>query len=188
MLTVRAQPLGKINPKQIREGYSVLSTIAGLVKAGQASKAQLTDASNRFYTLIPHDFGHSLPPVIDTLEAIQTKLELVEALIEIENAVEIMSHDEGQGDELLSHYRVRRCFFLEGFLFCSEIVLQQLRSRLTPVEPGSERWKLLESYMVRGHDTLSGNWAFVPKVRHIFEVRSARVRCECVEYTHASVD
>ncbi len=50
-------PLGKINPAQIREAYRVLSNIAGLMASGDVQRAHLMDASNRFYTLIPCDFG-----------------------------------------------------------------------------------------------------------------------------------
>ena len=31
---------------------------------------QFLDASNRFYTLIPHDFGMKKPPLLDTADTI----------------------------------------------------------------------------------------------------------------------
>ena len=35
---------------------------------------QFLDASNRFYTLIPHDFGMKKPPMLDTKEIISVRL------------------------------------------------------------------------------------------------------------------
>lgn len=44
-----------------------------LISDGGSSNS-LLDASNRFYTLIPHDFGMKKPPLLDNLELIQVKL------------------------------------------------------------------------------------------------------------------
>lgn len=74
----------------------------------------------------------------------------MEALIEIENAVEIMSHDSEGSDPATTHYR-------------------QLRSRITPLDPKSDRFELLERYVVQGHD--SSLVQFTPRVRHIFEIQ-----------------
>ena len=38
-------------------------------KSGTAT--QFLDGSNRFYTLIPHDFGMKKPPMLDTAEIIK---------------------------------------------------------------------------------------------------------------------
>lgn len=45
-----------------------------LISDGGSSNS-LLDASNRFYTLIPHDFGMKKPPLLDNLELIQVKLD-----------------------------------------------------------------------------------------------------------------
>ena len=37
----------------------------------KATPTKFLDASNRFYTLIPHDFGMNKPPLLDTSEAIK---------------------------------------------------------------------------------------------------------------------
>jgi len=38
---------------------------------------QFLDASNRFYTLIPHDFGMKKPPLLDTADAIRVRATFV---------------------------------------------------------------------------------------------------------------
>lgn len=50
-------------------GFPVLSK---LISDGRTSSS-LLDASNRFYTLIPHDFGMKKPPLLDNLELIKVK-------------------------------------------------------------------------------------------------------------------
>lgn len=45
---------------------------------------QILDASNRFYTLIPHDFGMKKPPMLDTKDIIKSKTEMLDNLLEIE--------------------------------------------------------------------------------------------------------
>jgi len=36
---------------------------------------QFLDASNRFYTLIPHDFGMKKPPLLDTADTIRVRVD-----------------------------------------------------------------------------------------------------------------
>ena len=47
-----------------------LLVLLQLISDGGSSNSIL-DASNRFYTLIPHDFGMKKPPMLDNLELIQ---------------------------------------------------------------------------------------------------------------------
>jgi hypothetical protein len=43
-----------------------------LLKAGgDVSAAKFVDASNQFYTLIPHDFGTRTPPLLDNDELVK---------------------------------------------------------------------------------------------------------------------
>jgi hypothetical protein len=63
-------PLGKLSKKQIQQAYSVLTDLQELVKTG-GSNSRFLDASNRFYTLIPHDFGIEKPPILNSEEMIK---------------------------------------------------------------------------------------------------------------------
>ena len=48
------------------------------------------DASNRFYTLIPHDFGMKKPPLLDNEEVIKRKAMMLDNLLEIELAYSLL--------------------------------------------------------------------------------------------------
>ena len=38
--------------------------------------SQILDLSNRFYTLIPHDFGMKKPPLLNNLDYIQVRTQI----------------------------------------------------------------------------------------------------------------
>jgi poly [ADP-ribose] polymerase len=63
-------PLGKLSKNQIQQAYSVLSELQELVKSG-GSNSHFVDASNRFYTLVPHSFGMENPPLLNSEEMIK---------------------------------------------------------------------------------------------------------------------
>ena len=63
-------PLGKLSKKQIESAYKVLTEALSEIQ-GDRNSTKLLDASNRFYTLIPHDFGLQSPPLLDHEEIIK---------------------------------------------------------------------------------------------------------------------
>jgi hypothetical protein len=54
-------PLGKISKKQIQQAYLVLTELLALVKESNTDRSKYIAASNKFYTLIPHNFGINEP-------------------------------------------------------------------------------------------------------------------------------
>ncbi len=68
-------PLGKLSKSQIAKGFECLEEIEDAVKNNK--KAGLDKLTSRFYTLIPHNFGRQRPPIINTLEVIRQKLDML---------------------------------------------------------------------------------------------------------------
>jgi poly [ADP-ribose] polymerase len=132
---IKKMPLGKISKAQIRNGYNALTDIQNLLETPNPSKAKLADATNRFYTLIPHDFGTADPPLINDVELVKKKIDMLDALADIEIANQLMKDDQRSTEEeaLEKHYAA-------------------LKSEINPVEKGSELYKLLESYAYNSHD------------------------------------
>lgn len=59
-------PLGKLSKKQIVEAMAVLAELQTLVDGGERPNApKIIGATNRFFTLIPHDFGVHTPPILN---------------------------------------------------------------------------------------------------------------------------
>ena len=64
-------PLGKLSKKQIRLAYKILTEVQEMIKGDSGTPTKFLDASNRFFTLIPHDFGMKSPPLLDNPDFIR---------------------------------------------------------------------------------------------------------------------
>jgi hypothetical protein len=73
-LNLDEMPLGKISKKQVTKAYTVLNDATGLIEKLTKNdededtnhlKRLILDASNRFYSLIPHNFGSKVPPLLN---------------------------------------------------------------------------------------------------------------------------
>ncbi|KAK4273226.1 hypothetical protein QN277_021668 [Acacia crassicarpa] len=134
-------PLGKLSKSTILKGYDVLKRIADVINI--SDRKTLEQLSGEFYTVIPHDFGFKKMRefVIDTPQKLKRKLEMVEALGEIEVATKLLNIDAGmQGDPLYAHY-------------------QRLHCELVPVEIDSEEFSMIAKYMRNTHAETHSNYA-----------------------------
>ena len=61
-------------------------------KYGRTKSEALAHLTSRYYTLIPHIFGRTTPPVINTLEKLKREAELVESLGEMGITNEIITN------------------------------------------------------------------------------------------------
>ncbi|KAG4917294.1 hypothetical protein JHK87_054851 [Glycine soja] len=121
-------------------GYEVLKRLANVIDKGD--RKVLKQLSGEFYTVIPHDFGFKKVRefVIDTPQKLKRKLEMVEALAEIEVATKLLKDDaEMQGDPLYTHY-------------------QRLHCELAPVEFGCVEFSMIEEYTKNTHAETHSNY------------------------------
>lgn len=72
---VKKMPLGKLSKGQIAKGFEVLDEIEQVLD--KKKKGNLTELSSRFYTVIPHDFGRVVPPVIKDSEVLRQKMDML---------------------------------------------------------------------------------------------------------------
>lgn len=70
-LDTEKMPLGKLSDAQIHKAFAVLGELQGLIDTGDPDETRLLDASNRFYTFIPHSFGVDEPPILRDAETIK---------------------------------------------------------------------------------------------------------------------
>ena len=99
-------PLGKWSKRQMRDAYKVLSELLTEIR-GAKNSAKIMDASNHFYTLIPHNFGMKKPLLLDNEEAIKLKAQMVDNLLEIEVAYSLLKDKAEEGnskDPIDIHY------------------------------------------------------------------------------------
>lgn len=149
-LDMEKMPLGRLSQTQLQKALKVLNELSLLVGSG-GSNAQFIDASNRFYTLIPHDFGMELPSVLDTLDIIKTKIEMLDSLMEIEVAYNMLKV-EGDSDKhpIDTHY-------------------EQLKTDMEVIDHDSEEFKLLVKYVQNTHAETHNTYDL--EVMDIFRVK-----------------
>nr|XP_027228890.1 poly [ADP-ribose] polymerase 3-like [Penaeus vannamei] len=108
-LDVKKMPLGKLSKLQIAKGLEALIDIEDAIKKNKP-RSVLMELTSKFYTLIPHNFGRSAPPVIDTDEVVQKKKEVMLTLSDIELTQSLQKEKENKDlHPLLEKYEMLDC-------------------------------------------------------------------------------
>lgn len=132
-IDLKKMPLGKLTRRQIESAYSVLGEAQKLISDGGSSNS-LLDASNRFYTLIPHDFGMKKPPLLDNLELIQAKVGMLDNLLDIEVAYSLLK----SGDEDLAKDPL-------------DVNYEKLKTDLEVLSKDGKEFSLIDEYVKNTH-------------------------------------
>jgi len=128
-------PLGKVTTEQISAGYRSLKSISDCINRGKTTGAEIIQACNDFYTRIPHEFGMKKPPVIKTSEMVKAKLQLLEALADIQVALKMLSTVD------------------DGDLHPVDRKYGQLDVNISALEKKSNQWKMVEHSIQSTHAT-----------------------------------
>ncbi len=79
-------PLGALTNQGIQAGLDALAELEQEIK-GANRRPMIVQLCSNFYTLIPHAFPRSqVPPLITTLDEVQEKYDMLNVLLDIENA------------------------------------------------------------------------------------------------------
>lgn len=106
-LDLNKMPLGKISSEQIGNAMKVLRNIEKLVRNNKDSASkQIVDATNKFYSLIPHNFGVRRPPLLNTKETIDKNYEMLSDMRQMDITYNILDEDIEDGRNAVDiHYR-----------------------------------------------------------------------------------
>ena len=87
---VNKMPLGELSKVTVMHGYRVLRSIEDHLSGKK--KGDLAALSSEFYTHIPHNFGFKKMSnfIINTTEILKQKLDLIQALVDIQVAHNIV--------------------------------------------------------------------------------------------------
>lgn len=94
-LDLKQMPLGVISSKQIHLAMTVLQRIEWLIQHNRTA-GRLEEESNKFYTMIPHAFDVKRPRIIDTLEIVNAKNEMLESLLNLELIYGFLNEENGE--------------------------------------------------------------------------------------------
>ncbi len=142
-------PLGKISNNQCLKAMAVLSELANIVKLG-GGRTKFISESNKFYTLIPHNFGERRPPIIDTIELISTKRDMLDTLIEMELAYGLMQIDAEENQNPVDKR------------------YSQLKNNITPLDKNDPMYEILADYLKKTHAPTHQNYTL--DLEEIFEL------------------
>eukprot|EP01022_Parablepharisma_sp_SALTPOND_P023167 TRINITY_DN480_c0_g1_i2.p1 TRINITY_DN480_c0_g1~~TRINITY_DN480_c0_g1_i2.p1 ORF type:complete len:963 (-),score=64.22 TRINITY_DN480_c0_g1_i2:10195-13083(-) len=129
----KKMPLGKLSKDTIKKGYEVLKKISDVLDG--KVKGDLYDLSSEFFTVIPHDFGFKKMSqfVINTKQRLKEKLDMVQALGDIEIATRLLEETGRSGiAEVDNNY-------------------EKLKCKIVALEENSEDYKLIDKYIKTTH-------------------------------------
>lgn len=135
-----------------RPGHDALEELKSAVKSKM--KAKIANATAKFYTIIPHAFGRSKPPLISTMDEIDAKVELLNTLAQIEDGVKMRSKAKAKKRgkvKVLPHP--------------SDQHYEELEADLTPVGKGSNEMKIIEKYL---EVTSGGGYGGAMKLQNVW--------------------
>uniref|UniRef100_A0A8C0JP24 Poly [ADP-ribose] polymerase n=1 Tax=Canis lupus dingo TaxID=286419 RepID=A0A8C0JP24_CANLU len=149
-IDLQKMPLGKLSKRQIQAAYSILSEVQQAVSQG-SSDSQILDLSNRFYTLIPHDFGMKKPPLLNNADCVQAKVEMLDNLLDIEVAYSLLrgGSDDSSKDPIDINY-------------------EKLKTDIKVVDRDSEEAETIRKYVKNTHATTHN--AYDLEVVDIFKI------------------
>ena len=129
----KKMPLGKLSKENINHAFKFLGDLAALHQSDAHSGRDIKELSSRYYSLIPHDFGQYLPPIIADPNRIKAELNLVESLGYMKEAVSLMKN--GLSDTKAIHPLDRQYRSLD---------LQEM----TVLKPDTWEFQELKSYLM----------------------------------------
>ncbi|XP_052061319.1 poly [ADP-ribose] polymerase 2-like [Mytilus californianus] len=142
-------PLGKLTTDQVKAGYASLKKIETCINKGDFGQ-HLTQACNEFYTRIPHTFGMSQPPLIRSKEEVKAKIQLLEALSDIEIAIKVLKQGDMSDNPIDRHYK-------------------SLNVDLVPVEKSSDDYKMVNDYLLNTHASTHSQYKM--EIVSLFEMK-----------------
>ncbi|KAK6108650.1 Poly(ADP-ribose) polymerase catalytic domain family protein [Brugia pahangi] len=128
-------PLGVLSIRHIKNAYKVLTELQKLMGVGNARYEDYLDATNRFFTLIPHNFGMNKPPLLNSQKLLIDKTKLLDDLLELEVTYSILKTDDEMDrmrDPLDVHY-------------------EKLHAQLEVLDKQSDEYKRILQYATNTH-------------------------------------
>jgi poly [ADP-ribose] polymerase len=144
-------PLGKLGQSTLKTGFKHLKELASLIKHpslaqnkyGKSQEDMIEDFSNKYYSTIPHVFGRSRAPMIDSNDLLREEVAMLDTLTDMEVANTIMNANSNSRDP--------------GSISLLDKRFQDLKLKeLTPLEHKSKENQELSKYLIESSSTGHG--------------------------------
>lgn len=153
-------PLGRLTVEQINAGYIALKKIVNCIQSNNFGP-NLTAACDEFYTRIPHTFGMKKPPLIRDSQTVKQKIQLLEALGDIEIAINILK----QGD--ITENPIDRTY-------------KSLECEIESLSQNSTEYKLVETYLLNTHAATHTGYSM--KLLEVFSCHKSAETSQFLDY------
>ncbi|CAB1435499.1 unnamed protein product [Pleuronectes platessa] len=149
-IDLQKMPLGKLSKRQIQSAYSLLTDVQQAVSES-LPESQILDLSNRFYTLIPHDFGMKKPPLLSNLDYIQAKVQMLDNLLDIEVAYSLLrgGAQDNESDPIDINY-------------------EKLKTKIEVVDKTTREAEIITQYVKNTHAATHNTYTL--EVQEIFKI------------------
>ncbi|XP_035851369.1 poly [ADP-ribose] polymerase 1 isoform X2 [Sander lucioperca] len=149
-IDLQKMPLGKLSKRQIQSAYALLTEVQQAVSES-VSEAHILDLSNRFYTLIPHDFGMKKPPLLSSLDYVQAKVQMLDNLLDIEVAYSLLrgGAQDNESDPIDINY-------------------EKLKTKIEVVDKTTDEAKIILDYVKNTHAATHNTYTL--EVQEIFKI------------------
>ncbi|OZC07954.1 hypothetical protein X798_05061 [Onchocerca flexuosa] len=128
-------PLGMLSMRHIKNAYKILTELQKLMEVDNAKYEDYLDATNRFFTLIPHNFGMNKPPLLNSQKRLIDKTKLLDDLLELEVTYSILKTDD-------EAYRKRDPV---------DVHYEKLHAQLEILDKQSDEYKRILQYAANTH-------------------------------------
>lgn len=144
-------PLGKLGQSTLKTGFEHLRELASLIKHPslaqnkyqRSQKEMIEDFSNKYYSTIPHVFGRSRAPIIDTNDLLRKEVAMLDTLTDMGVANTIMNANSKSKDPSSISLLDKR--------------FQDLKLKeMTPLDHKSKEYKELSKYLIESSSTGHG--------------------------------
>ncbi|CAG4983806.1 unnamed protein product [Parnassius apollo] len=149
-LDVEKMPLGKLSKSQIKSGYIVLSELLQEFDKDRVDEKKIKAATNKFYTLVPHNFGTNKPKLLDNPDIIKKKIEMLDSLLEIEITYKLLVAPSEDSLSSIDSYYLK------------------LKAEITPLDKISADFELIATYMKNTHAPT--HTSYVVEIEELFKV------------------
>jgi len=129
-------PIGTIDKKQIEKGFEILGQIQEEIKNPGTHEDGLEELCNDFYSNIPHYFGRRKPDLIKSEKMVQSKIEMLKTLTDIEEVQNMLKVDPNDVDDDTNPV---------------DKIFKTMNVKMEHVPKHTEEFKIMDKYVRNGH-------------------------------------
>lgn len=145
MININEMPLGKISKSQIQNAYNTLKEIADIIATSVGINKEIKLLSNKFYTLFPMSNGRSKLPIISTPQIINTYVEALRIIGDIEIAFSISTASGNRIDRVYQKIGAQICYGVSDEEYA--MITRYMTNTVCPTH-NSYKLELLEVYSI----------------------------------------